>query len=92
MRSAGEAHDYVRASRLGETVSTYPSMRRPSASRARRLREAHHDAFPRGDRLELRPFVHPLARSLCNLECIIGQLWATILARLVTLELRVGSN
>ena len=37
--------------------------------------------------------VHPLARSLCNLECIIGQLYpATILARLVTLELRVGSN
>ena len=31
--------------------------------------------------------VHPLARSLCNLECIIGQLYpATILARLVTLE------
>ena len=37
--------------------------------------------------------VHPLARSLCNLECIIGQLYpATILARLVTLELRVGSS
>ena len=37
--------------------------------------------------------VHPLARSLCNLECIIGQLYpATILARLVTLELRAGSN
>ena len=37
--------------------------------------------------------VHPLARSLCNLECIIGQLYpATILARLVTLELRTGSN
>ena len=32
---------------------------------------------------------HPLARSLCNLECIIGQLYpATILARLVTLEVR----
>ncbi len=37
--------------------------------------------------------LHPLARSLCNLECIIGQLYpATILARLVTLELRAGSN
>ena len=37
--------------------------------------------------------VHPLARSLCNLESIIGQLYpATILARLVTLELRAGSN
>ena len=37
--------------------------------------------------------VHPLARSLCNLECIIGQLYpATILARLVTLEVRAGSN
>ena len=37
--------------------------------------------------------VHPLARSLCNLEGIIGQLYpATILARLVTLELRVGGN
>jgi hypothetical protein len=37
--------------------------------------------------------VHPLARSLSNLECIIGQLYpATILARLVTLELRAGSN
>src|SRR6478736_3119356 len=34
--------------------------------------------------------IHPLARSLSNLECIIGQLYpATILARLVTLELRV---
>lgn len=32
--------------------------------------------------------VHPLARSLCNLETIIGQLYpATLLARLVTLEL-----
>lgn len=32
--------------------------------------------------------VHPLARSLCNLEGIIGQLYpATLLARLVTLEL-----
>ena len=37
--------------------------------------------------------MHPLARSLCNLECIIGQLYpATILARLVTLELRAGGN
>ena len=33
--------------------------------------------------------VHPLARSLCNLEMIVGQLYpATILARLVTLEMR----
>jgi hypothetical protein len=33
--------------------------------------------------------IHPLARSLCNIESIIGQLYpATILARLVTLELR----
>jgi hypothetical protein len=32
--------------------------------------------------------VHPFARSLANLEAIIGQLYpATILARLVTLEL-----
>ncbi len=32
--------------------------------------------------------VHPIARSLCNLETIIGQLFpATLLARLVTLEL-----
>jgi hypothetical protein len=32
--------------------------------------------------------VHPLARSLCTLEAIIGQLYpATLLARLVTLEL-----
>jgi Ion channel len=37
--------------------------------------------------------VHPLARSLCNIESIIGQLYpATILARLVTLELRAGSR
>jgi hypothetical protein len=35
----------------------------------------------------------PLARSLCNVESIIGQLYpATILARLVTLELRAGST
>jgi hypothetical protein len=33
--------------------------------------------------------VHPLARSLCNIEGIVGQLYpATLLARLVTLELR----
>jgi len=33
--------------------------------------------------------VHPLARSLCNIEAIVGQLYpATLLARLVTLELR----
>lgn len=32
--------------------------------------------------------MHPLARSLCNIEAIIGQLYpATLLARLVTLEL-----
>jgi len=32
--------------------------------------------------------VHPLARSLCNLEAVIGQLYpAILLARLVTLEL-----
>jgi hypothetical protein len=32
--------------------------------------------------------VHPVARSLCNLETIIGQFYAaTLLARLVTLEL-----
>jgi voltage-gated potassium channel Kch len=32
--------------------------------------------------------VHPIARSFCNLESIIGQLYpATLLARLVTLEL-----
>jgi hypothetical protein len=31
--------------------------------------------------------VHPLARSLCNLEAVFGQLYpATLLARLVTLE------
>jgi hypothetical protein len=35
--------------------------------------------------------VHPLARSLCNIESIIGQIYpATILARLVTLGLRSG--
>jgi Ion channel len=35
--------------------------------------------------------VHPLARGLCNVESIVGQLYpATILARLVTLELRAG--
>jgi Ion channel len=33
--------------------------------------------------------VHPLARSLCNLEAVIGQLYPAILiGRLVTLELR----
>jgi hypothetical protein len=32
--------------------------------------------------------VHPLARSLCNIESVVGQLYpATLLARLVTLEL-----
>ena len=32
--------------------------------------------------------MHPIARSLANLEAIIGQLYpATLLARLVTLEL-----
>jgi hypothetical protein len=32
--------------------------------------------------------IHPLARSLCNLETIIGQLYpATLLARLVSLEI-----
>jgi Ion channel len=33
--------------------------------------------------------VHPFARSLCNIEATVGQLYpATLLARLVTLELR----
>jgi len=37
--------------------------------------------------------VHPIARSLCNLESVIGQLFpATLLARLVTLELRQRSS
>lgn len=37
--------------------------------------------------------VHPFARSLCNLETIIGQLYpATLLARLVTLELEGRSK
>ena len=37
--------------------------------------------------------IHPIARSLTNLECVFGQLYpATILARLVTLELRAGGN
>jgi hypothetical protein len=32
--------------------------------------------------------MHPVARSLCNLESIIGQLYpATLLARLVSLEI-----
>ena len=32
--------------------------------------------------------VHPVARSLCNLEAMFGQLYpATLLARLVTLEM-----
>ena len=36
--------------------------------------------------------VHPLARSLCKTESVMGQLYpATLLARLVTLELR-GPN
>jgi hypothetical protein len=35
---------------------------------------------------------HPIARSLCNVESVIGQLFpATLLARLVTLELRHGN-
>ena len=37
--------------------------------------------------------VHPIARSLCSLESVIGQLFpATLLARLVTLELREQSS
>ena len=37
--------------------------------------------------------VHPLVRSLCNIESVIGQLYpATILARLVTLEMKTGSK
>jgi hypothetical protein len=35
--------------------------------------------------------LHPLARSLCNVEAIVGQLYpATLLARLVSLESRGG--
>ena len=37
--------------------------------------------------------VHPIARSLCNIESIIGQLYpATLLARLVTLEMEQRSS
>jgi hypothetical protein len=37
--------------------------------------------------------VHPVARSLTNIETIIGQLYpATLLARLVTLELKWRHN
>jgi hypothetical protein len=36
---------------------------------------------------------HPLARSLSNLEAVIGQLFpATLLARIVTLQLRAGTQ
>src|SRR4051812_39960728 len=37
--------------------------------------------------------LHPLARSLCNFESVIGQLYpATVLARLVTLALRADTT
>lgn len=37
--------------------------------------------------------LHPIARSLCNIESIIGQLYpATLLARLVTLEMRHSAS
>ncbi len=37
--------------------------------------------------------LHPIARSLCNIESIIGQLYpATLLARLVTLQLSQSSR
>ena len=37
--------------------------------------------------------VHPIARSLCNFESVIGQLYpATVLARLVTLALRADTT
>jgi hypothetical protein len=37
--------------------------------------------------------MHPLARSLCNFESVIGQLYpATVLARLVTLGLRADTT
>jgi Ion channel len=37
--------------------------------------------------------VHPIARTLCILEAVIGQLYpATLLARIVTLEMRQGSD
>jgi hypothetical protein len=37
--------------------------------------------------------VHPIARTLCILETVIGQLYpATLLARIVTLEMRQGSD
>lgn len=37
--------------------------------------------------------LHPLARSLCNVESVIGQLYpAIILARLVTLKMRTDGN
>jgi hypothetical protein len=37
--------------------------------------------------------LHPIARSLCNIESVVGQLYpATVLARLVTLELRDRSR
>jgi hypothetical protein len=37
--------------------------------------------------------VHPIARMLCILETVIGQLYpATLLVRIVTLEMRQGSD
>ena len=37
--------------------------------------------------------LHPIARSLCNLEAMIGQLYpATLLARLVTLQLETEAK
>jgi hypothetical protein len=37
--------------------------------------------------------VHPYARGLANIEAVIGQLYpATLLARLVTLELAIKRN
>ena len=63
--------------------------------RLRRLQDKYGDALltSRFVTLTLTGYgdiipVHPVARSLCNVETIIGQLYpATLLARLVTLEL-----
>jgi hypothetical protein len=72
------AHDLAGGLHLHDCSASRRGIDRGASWRATLTTVGYGDIVP----------VHPLARSLSNLEAVIGQLYpATLLARLVTLEL-----
>ena len=90
--SRGEPHDAVQ--QAFTTARARPAARVPTSRRGERLgRTRHHAVFQLHHADHVTGYgdivaVNPFARSLANLESVIGQFYLAItVARLVTLEL-----